>query len=304
MPQESRARKTAIIPVLAIAALIGACAARGPIQVQGSSRDAGAVERGAYLAAAAGCVGCHIDSARHGPSFAGGRPIVTTFGTYYSGNITPDPATGIGNWSDGDFVRALRQGVGPDGQLYAPAFPFASFTGMNERDLLDIRAYLAKQPAVVRPHLSPERAFPFDTAPAVAVWRALYFRPGPYRSDPHETAEWNRGAYLANAVAHCGECHTPRTALGGLDDDRRFLGTMAAKSGIRAPDISSGVRHGIGAWNAGEIADFLKSGMTPQGDFAGGAMGEVIEGTSKLSDADRRAIGAYLRSATADRHGL
>jgi mono/diheme cytochrome c family protein len=280
--------------------VIGFCAdgCTGPTvpPPQVASTDPSAAVRGEYLVAAGNCVGCHTDDRHGGTRFAGGKPIETPFGTYYSGHITPDPTTGIGAWSDIDFLRAVRQGVMPSGSYYFPAFPFPSFTLINDRDILDIKAYLSTQPPIVAANRSPEAPFPFNFRPVMAPWRMLYFTPGPYVPDPGQSGEWNRGAYLANAVSHCGECHTPRGALGAVDNDRRFAGTMSASSGIHAPNITSDRADGIGNWTVDEIAQLLKIGMTPLGDFVGGAMAEVVRGTGKLTDADRHAVALYVKS--------
>ena len=259
--------------------------------------DPAAAARGAVLASAAGCVGCHWDKADGGAAFAGGKPVETPFGAYYSRNITPDPDHGIGRWSDRDFLAALRTGIAPGGGHYFPAFPYPSFTGMTDQDLLDIRAYLRSQPPSAAPNRPHEVSFPFDMRASMLFWRALYFEEGPLRPDPAQSAEWNRGAYLVNAVGHCSECHTPRTALGGPDRSRFLNGAMlAGAKPKRAPNITPDTADGIGAWNVGQIADLLKTGMTPKGDFISAPMAEVVEGTAKLSDADRRAIAIYLKT--------
>jgi mono/diheme cytochrome c family protein len=281
---------------LAYGLLVGGCVGPTVAPSQGASSDPGAAGRGEYLADAGNCAGCHTDSEHGGATLAGGKAIATPFGTYYSRNITPDRAHGIGAWSDVEFLRAVRQGVMPDGAYYFPAFPFPSFTLMTDRDILDIKAYLSTRPPAARENRVPDAPFPFDVRAVMAPWRLLYFRPGPYVPDPRQGLEWNRGAYLANAVSHCGECHTPRGALGALDNGRRFAGTESARSGIRAPDITSDRAEGIGRWSADDIATLLESGMTPQGDFVGGAMAEVVRGTARLTAADRHAIALYVKS--------
>jgi mono/diheme cytochrome c family protein len=264
------------------------------------SRDPEAVRHGKYLFDAANCVGCHTDTKHGGARLAGGKAIDTPFGAYYSRNITPDPAYGIGNWSDGDFLRALRQGVSPTGAHYFPAFPFTSFTRMTDRDILDIKAYLFTQPPVARANRAHDVPFPFDVRATMLLWRLLYFGEGPLEPDPEQSPEWNRGAYLVNAVSHCGECHTPRNFLGALDADRRFAGArLAGPDAKRVPNITSDPRDGIGAWSLDDIAALLKTGITPEGDVVGAAMSEVVEGTAKLTDSDRRSIALYLKSLPA-----
>lgn len=268
-----------------------------------SSSDPGAVTRGEYLVAAANCAGCHTDKDPHsdkdrgGTRFAGGKAIDTPFGAFYSRNITFDPAHGIGAWSDSDFLTALRTGISPTGAHYFAAFPFPSFTMMTDRDILDIKAYLSAQPpspAVNRPHDVP---FPLDMRLVMVPWRALYFSEGPFVPNAAQSAEWNRGAYLATAVVHCPECHTPRNFLGALKDDRRFAGAPIYGPGKHyAPNITSDPHDGIGTWSAGDVVDLLKSGITPKGDFVGGPMAEVVAGTAKLTEADRRAVAVYVKS--------
>lgn len=290
--------------IFAMSATLCACGLGGDSPTPRSDRatppDADAVTRGAYLAHAANCVGCHTDKKHDGRPFAGGGEVPTPFGVYYSRNITPDSEHGIGAWSDADFLRALRQGVSPSGAHYFPAFPFPSFTGMTDHDILDIRAYLlTQQPAPVanKPHAVP---FPYDVRSTMVVWRLLYFTEGPLAPDPSQSPEWNRGSYLANAVSHCAECHTPRNFLGALEKGRSFGGAkLAGADGKRAPNITPDSANGIGKWSLDDIAAVLKRGMTPDGDFVAAPMSEVVEGTAKLTDADRRAIAVYLKSLPA-----
>ena len=293
---EGRGRTAAGLIALTYGLFAGGCVGPTVPPPQGTSSDPGAALRGEYLVNAGNCTGCHTDSENGGVALAGGKAIATPFGTYYSRNITPDTSQGIGAWSDVDFLRAVRQGVMPDGAYYFPAFPFPSFTLMTDRDILDIKAYLSTQPPAARENRAPDAPFPFGVRAVMAPWRLLYFSAGPYVPDPRQGPEWNRGAYLANAVSHCGECHTPRGALGALDNDRRFAGTKSARSGIRAPDITPDHAEGIGTWSADDIATLLENGMTPQGDFVGGAMAEVVKGTAKLTVADRHAIALYVKS--------
>jgi mono/diheme cytochrome c family protein len=277
-----------------MALLLGCTPEPGTVP-QASSRDPGAVERGRYLFDAANCAGCHTDSAHGGARLAGGRGIESPFGTYYSRNITPDPRTGIGAWSDADFLRALRRGISPSGAHYFPVFPFPAFTGMTDRDILDIRAYLATQPPVVQADRAHDVSFPFDMRLIMVPWRALYFAPGPLTPLPQRDATWNRGRYLARAVVHCPECHTPRNGLGALETDRWLGGGIVGKDD-KAPNITSDPTDGIGKWSEDDIVEVLTSGVLPDGDMVGGPMREVAEGTAKLSDADRRAIATYIKT--------
>ena len=254
-------------------------------------------ERGKYIFHAAGCAACHTDKKGKGAPLAGGRKLKTSFGIFHSPNITPDPENGIGRWSDGDFIRALRQGVAPDGSHYFPVFPYPSYTGITDRDLLDLKAYLFTLPAaktVNKPHdVSP----PFGWRFLVPVWKALYFTPGPFRPDPGRSEEWNRGAYLVTALGHCGECHTPRGALGAPTAGMALAGTTEGPEGGLIPNITPDKETGIGRWPDGDLEELLKSGMLPDGDFVGDAMGDVVDDTTgRLKGTDLKAIILYLRS--------
>ena len=256
-----------------------------------------AVTRGAYLFAAAGCAGCHTRVKPKGGFLAGGRRLDTQFGAFYPPNITPDPLHGIGRWSLADFVRAMRQGRGPDGTLYFPAFPYPSYSGMSDGDLGDLWAYLKTVPAVAVTGPEHDLDFPFNLRVLVWPWRWLYFKGGALRSDPRRAAQYNRGAYLVRAVGHCGECHSPRGLLGGVDRERELGGNAKGPEGKLVANITPHAKKGIGDWTLPEIASYLQDGGLPDGDYAGGAMVEVIENsTSRLTGADRRAIAVYLKS--------
>ena len=260
--------------------------------------------RGGYLFAAAGCAGCHTDIKHKGALLAGGRPIKTTFGTFYGPNITPHPEAGIGRWSDADFIRALRHGVSPRGEHYFPAFPFTSFTGMTDRDMRDLKAYIFTLPAVDKPSRRHELPLLFRWRGLLGPWKWMFFTPGPHRSDPARSTRWNRGAYLVRAMVHCGECHTPRNRLGAMDRARWLAGNPDGPDDEAVPNITPDREIGIGKWSAEEIALFLETGEDPTADFAGSFMAEVIDdSTSKLSAADRGAIVTYLRSLAPIRAG-
>jgi len=285
----SAGRAWPILTVLSLLSLL-------PAAVPGHAEDLAArLQHGAVLFAVAGCATCHTDTAHHGAPLAGGRALKTGFGTFYTPNISSDPQHGIGKWSDADFLNALRHGVAPSGARYYPAFPYPSYTLMTDGDVLAIKAYimsLPPQPAPDRPH---DLGFPFNQRWLLPAWQILYLREGPYRPRPDRSAAWNRGAYLARAIGHCTECHTPRTALGATISDARYGGTIGGPSGLNAPDITPDPA-ALGPWSEDDIARFLQNGMTPDGDFAGGAMALVVKGTSRLSDADRHAIAIYLKS--------
>lgn len=290
--------------LLALALAGGGARAAGEAPAGDAGSDA--VGRGAYLFNAAGCLGCHTDEKGGGQPLAGGRALATPFGTFYTPNITPDPVNGIGRWSDADFIRALREGVRPDGAALFPAFPYASYTRMTDRDLLDLKAYLFSRPAVAAPNRPHDLTPPFSWRFLVPVWQWLYLSPGPVPDDPARPPAWNRGRYLVDGLGHCAECHSPRGLLGGLESDRYLAGNPDGPDGDKVPGITGAPgkggagKGGIGGWSDGDLTLFLETGLTPDGDVAGGAMGEVVRNTtSKLTADDRAAIAAYLKTVPA-----
>jgi mono/diheme cytochrome c family protein len=259
-----------------------------------SAAEPDGVARGAYLATAAGCDNCHTDRAHGGQPYAGGLALRTPFGTFYSPNITPDLETGIGRWTGAQFLRALREGVRPDGANYFPVFPYPSFTGITDEDVLAIKAYLFSLPAVRQANRPHDISVPVSWRFLQTGWKLLYFNPGPFRPIPGRSALDNRGAYLVTALAHCGECHTPRNWLGAPDEGGFLSGTPDGPDGKKVPNITQDTKTGIGNWNEEDILNLLKTGVTPDLDFVGGAMKDVVKDTAKLTDEDRRAIAAYL----------
>jgi mono/diheme cytochrome c family protein len=292
----SRLRWSAVL----VAALVS-CGGEAPVATAPpAAPDPAAVARGEYLVNAANCIGCHTDKQHGGALLAGGKAVETPFGAYYSRNITPDPVDGIGAWSEADFLRALRRGISPSGAHYFPAFPFPSFTRMTDSDIMDIRAYLVAQPPQPTKNRPHDVGFPFDVRLTMVPWRMLFFTAGSFQPDPNRDATWNRGAYLVTAVAHCGECHTPRNFLGAVEDDRSFGGGTLAGPGVKhAPNITPDPADGIGKWSVDDIVTVLKTGLIPGGDFVGAPMSEVAAETAKLTDADRQAIAVYLKSVPA-----
>ncbi|HEX9792225.1 MAG TPA: cytochrome c [Kiloniellales bacterium] len=288
--------------VVCLAAGVSASGPR-PAAAQASTQPAGGadggggdvVARGTVVFRAAGCMSCHTDSKNLGRPLAGGRPLITPFGTFYTPNITPDRDTGIGNWSVADLSRSLHEGLSPAGSHYYPAFPYTSYTGMTDQDVGDLWAFLMAQPPVIQANRPHELSLPFRFRASLGVWKGLFFSAGRFAPDPGRDAAWNRGAYLVQVMGHCGECHTPRGALGGLDGDKRLAGTAKGPDGKKVPNITPHPQDGIGKWTESDISYFLKTGIFPDGDAAGGAMVEVIEdGTSFLDDSDRSAIARYL----------
>jgi len=262
--------------------------------VQAAAQDA--VARGAYLAKAGGCVGCHTEDRRGANPYAGGRALDTPFGVFYGPNITPHPTAGIGRWRERDFVRALRGGVRPDGQHLYPAFPYPSFTRARESDLKDLWAYLRTLPPSDRKNRPHALRFPFGWRWLIAGWKWLYFTPGPAHERAGRSAAQARGEYLVDAFGHCGECHTPRNLLGAPRADRYLAGGKGPK-GKRVPNLTP---TGLARWSDAELKDFLVTGLTPDGDIAAQAMGEVIRNTtSQWTREDLGAVIAYLRSLPA-----
>jgi mono/diheme cytochrome c family protein len=256
-----------------------------------------ASQRGKTVLQAAGGCSCHTDEQHSGAFMAGGRPIKTPFGTVYSTNITPAPKTGIGTWSEADFLKAMTQGVGPHGKHYFPVFPYTSFTRMTEPDARDLRAYLFSLPPVEQANKPPELQLPFGWRFGLVMWKWLNFRPGTFQPRPDQSAEWNRGAYLTTALGHCAECHTPRTWSGGLNAKMAYAGAADGPEGELAPNITPDKETGIGAWSVADIVWYLQTGLKPDGDDPQGLMSIVIEnGYKHLSEPDLRAIAVYLRS--------
>ena len=261
--------------------------------------DPDAVARGGYLAAAAGCDQCHTDSDHGGQPYAGGRLLATSFGTIATPNLTPDRATGIGRWSAADFIRALRWGIAPDDSHYVPDFPFLFYNRLSEPDLADIKAFLDSLPAVSRRGLKGAGSTALLARARAALRIAATPSPGPWQPDPQKDPVWNRGAYLVAAIGRCGDCHTPRTAFGTPDAQRLLAGTPPGSGGRRVPNITPDQKTGIGNWSTDEIIGLLTDGHTPDFDFVGGLMADIVKNTARLSEADRRAIAVFLQSVPA-----
>ncbi len=295
-PRALAARVAAGLAALA-ALLVPLAAARAQSSEATSAESLSdpAVARGAYVFKAAGCLACHTDSKGGGAPLAGGLALKTPFGTFYSPNITPDPATGIGAWSEADFVTALRHGTSPQGDPYYPAFPYTSYTGMSDQDMRDLFAYLMTQPPVVRANREHELDFPYNMRFTLGIWKALFFEAGAFQPVAGKDAQWNRGAYLVRHLGHCGECHSPRGFLGAVDASRELAGNPQGPDGGKVPNLTPGPG-GLGDWSESDIAYALKSGITPDGDFLSDSMGEVIDNaTSQMTDEDLSAISKYLK---------
>ena len=243
---------------------------------------------------AGGCSSCHaVPGQPDRTKLGGGLAIPSPFGTFYAPNISPDPADGIGRWSEAEFVRAVMQGISPAGYHYFPAFPYTSNAHAKAEDIRDLFAYLKTLdpvPGGVRDHAGP---FPFDIRRNIGIWKWLFMDGKPFVPDTARSAGWNRGAYLVNSLGHCAECHSPRNFLGGAIAKQRFAGGPNPEGEGWVPNIT---QKGIGDWSEKDIAYFLQTGELPEGDAAGGSMARVIKNTSQLSPEDRAAMAEFLKS--------
>jgi mono/diheme cytochrome c family protein len=264
-----------------------------PTGVPGSLAKASLVERGAYLAKAADCMVCH--TAPGGKEYAGGLGFKLPFGMLYSTNITPDKETGIGNYSDGDFLNALHRGVRRDGARLYPAMPYTSYTYISDDDALAIKAYLFSLAPVRAAPPENTLQFPFNQRWGMMFWSAVFNPNTRFEPNTSKSAEWNRGAYLAEALAHCGECHTPRNLAFALDNRKKFAGALTA--GWRAFNITSDKQTGLGGWSDEQLVSYLSTGHAVGRGTASGPMGEAVDHSfSQLAPEDIHAIVAYLRS--------
>ena len=280
------------------------------------------VARGEYLARAGNCMACH--TVQGGAPYAGGRGIDTPFGVIHTSNLTPDKATGIGNWSAAEFWRALHNGRSKDGRLLYPAFPYPNYTLVMREDSDAIYAYLQSLPAVVQANRPHALRFPYNTQAALGVWRALFFTAGPPQgekatpsggsdtrsggawgatlapgappAEPTQSAQWNRGAYLVNGLGHCAACHTPRNALGASNPSQAFSGGLIPVQNWYAPALNAAAEAGVAHWPVEDVIALLKTGVAPQGSVTGPMAEVVFRSTQYLSDADARAMAVYLRA--------
>jgi mono/diheme cytochrome c family protein len=264
-----------------------------PTGVPPELKGASLIERGEYLARAADCAACH--TAEGGMPYAGGRAFVLPFGTLYSTNITPDKDTGIGNYSDADFLNAVHKGIGRgDTRLY-PAMPFASYSYMTDADAGAIKAYLFSLKPVHAPAPANTLSFPFNQRALMGVWAMLFNPDKRFEPRAERNPQWNRGAYLVEAMGHCGECHTPRNLMQALDNRQKFSG--AVQAGWRAYNVTSDPKSGIGAWSEADLARYLSVGHAEGRGTATGPMGEAVDNSLQyLSQSDIKAMVSYLRS--------
>ena len=255
------------------------------------------IARGAYLARAGNCMGCHTE--RGGAEYAGGRGVPTPFGTIYAPNLTPDPNHGLGAWTGAEFWRALHNGRARDGRLLYPAFPYPNYTRVTRADADAIFAFLRSLPPVAQPNRAHTLQFPFDRQAALAVWRALYFRPARPDPDPSRDTEWNRGAYLVEGLGHCNACHASRNALGATAGPLDLAGGLIPVQNWYAPSLASTREAGVADWSDAHVIELLKTGVSARGAVMG-PMSEVVSGsTQHLSEPDLRAMARYLKALQA-----
>jgi mono/diheme cytochrome c family protein len=289
-----------LLPALAALLLAATARAQG---VGDPTTGAGDPNAGAYVFLATGGCGCHTERKHQRRDLGGGRAIKTPFGTIYGPNITPDRQTGIGAWSEADFVRAMSEGIGPKGDDLYPVFPYPAFTRMTEADLGNLWSYLRTLEPVRRANKAPDLMAPFNVRQGVKAWKLLHFTPGRYQPDRARSPAWNRGAYLVTALAHCGECHTPRDLSGGLRTDMAYAGSTDGPEGEAAPNITPDKETGIGEWDPEDIVYYLRAGRRPDGHAAEGLMDDLIENAyGKLKKEDLFAIVTYLRALPPIRH--
>lgn len=264
-----------------------------PTGVPAELTSADLVTRGKYLTAAADCAACH--TAPGGQPFAGGLAFHLPFGTLYTPNITPDKETGIGNWSNADFLRAVHRGIAADGRRLYPAFPYASYTLLTDDDVLAIRAYLATIPAMHQPDRPNTFSFPYNQRWLMVFWSGFFNSDARFQPVAERSAAWNRGAYLVEALEHCGECHTPRNPLQARDTRQKFAGGVA--EGWNAYNITSDPASGVGGWTGQALASYLSTGFAADHGSASGPMNEAVQlSLSQLTPGDIQAIVTYLRT--------
>ncbi len=276
----------------AAACMLSGCAGPARAQPATSRQDFLTIERGRYLAVAADCAACHTlpDS---GEQLGGGRPIETPFGRILAPNITPDPETGIGAWSDEAFVGSLLNGTGRSGEHLYPAMPYTYFTHMTRDDALAILAYLKTVPPVHNQVISNQLPFPFDIRMSMLAWDALFFKPGTLQARADRSAEWNRGAYLVEGPMHCGMCHTAKNILGGDKSSEALLGYSL--QGWFAPNITNDGYRGLGRWTLDDITAYLRTGHNRIAAASGPMAEEVADSSSRMTDADLHAVAVYLK---------
>ena len=283
--------------LLLLAALVAWLNVRGegaiePGSAPATSAGQNVISRGAYLARAGNCMGCHTTVG--GAEFAGGGAVNTPFGAVVAPNITPDVKTGIGNWSPSEFWRAMHHGRAKDGRLLYPAFPYPSYTKVTREDADALYAYLRTVKPVDQPNKAHQLLFPYNTQAALGVWRALFFRAGDFESEPQQSAQWNRGKYLVDALSHCAACHSSRNFLGGTSVNAEFAGGLMPDQTWYAPSLASPSEAGVQKWPRDEVVQLLKNGISAHGAVSGPMADVVYTSTQYLSTQDLAAMADYL----------
>ena len=254
--------------------------------------DADAVARGKYIAIAGDCVACHT-APESKDAFAGGYSISTPFGGIFASNITPDKETGIGNWTERDFYRAVRHGKGKEGENLYPAMPYNAYVKVSDRDMHDLWMYMRSVKPVHYAVPETDLGFPYNIRLAMMGWNLLFYKNSGFKPDAGRSAQWNRGAYLVEGLEHCGACHTPKNLLGG-DRDAWLQGSNLSE--WHAPDITSNRYTGIGGWSVDQITDYLKLGSNHVAVASGPMAEAVTNSTQHLTREDLQAIAVYLKS--------
>jgi len=246
---------------------------------------------------AGGCASCHaVPKQEDKTRLGGGLALGSPFGTFYVPNISSDPKDGIGDWSEAQFVTAMVKGTSPTGEHLFPAFPYTSYQRMSLDDLRDLFAYLKTLPPIMGKIRDHDVPFPFNIRRTLGIWKLLFLDGKPFKPDTTQSAQWNRGAYLVNGPGHCVECHSPRNVLGAIKSGKRFAGGPSPDGQGGTPNIT---QQKLKDWSVKDIADTLTTGMTPDADFVGGAMVEVVRNTSQLTPADREAMATYIKTLPA-----
>jgi mono/diheme cytochrome c family protein len=276
--------------IASIAALLGMSATEAAADSQAFDE----IARGRYLAIVGDCAPCH--TAPGGAPYAGGRAIETPFGTLIGPNLTPDLETGIGAWSDDDFLNALQNGRGRGDELLYPAMPYTYYTKVIREDALAIRAYLDTLQPVRNKVVANQLPFPLNSRENLVAWDALFFSPGRFQPVAGKSEEWNRGAYLVEGLGHCGVCHTPKNTLGGDKTNRMLQGGKL--QGWFAPNLTGDTRIGLGSWSVEEVAAYLKTGHNASSAATGPMAEVIINSTSHMADVDLKAIAVYLKDLT------
>jgi mono/diheme cytochrome c family protein len=299
--------RKALVTAASVAVLAGAALwyLSAPVRVDTATAAAlqgGDAARGEQVFWAAGCASCHAAPGASGEDrlkLGGGERFATAFGTFVAPNISSHPSDGIGNWSAEDLANAMLHGVSPDGSHYYPAFPYASYSRIKPEDIGDLHAFMQTLPQVEGRAPQNEVSFPFNQRRALGLWKLLHVDPAPAVALDNPSEEVLRGQYLVEGPGHCGECHSPRNAIGGIDSSQWLAGAAAMESGGRpVPNITAN-DDGIGSWSEDEIAELLDSGFTPEFDSVGGTMASVVRNMSNLPQSDRDAIAAYLKAIPA-----